>query len=161
MVSPSEFVGTMVEGSFGEEAALDVWAGRFRGRSGCREIGFDADGLAGGSSSSPGVSDITVRPDPATEMSLFGLQREPLPHLPPPQQPSDERVESFFGQVEQGLVEQTESPSARQKAFPKSSSLHAIQFDGSPEHTAAVEATADRVADNKVERRAVWVGGGE
>ena len=104
---------------------------------------------------------MTVIPFPLGISSAFGLHGASLPHLPPPQQRSEGREEAFVGQVAQGLAEQMESPNARQKALPKSSSLQAIQFDGSPEHTAADDAAAGAGAVDAFERRAVWVGGDE
>lgn len=51
-----------------------------------------------------------------------------------------------MGHVAHGDVEQAESPKALQKALPKSSSLHAGQFDGSPEHIGVVDPLSEAVA---------------
>ncbi len=53
------------------------------------------------------------------------------------------------GQVAQGDIEHAESPSAVQKAFPKSSSLQAAQLDGSPEHRASDGALGTRFVPGK------------
>lgn len=61
----------------------------------------------------------------------------------------DEEHLSGEGQVAQGDAEHIESPSAAQKAFPKSSSLQAAQLDGSPEHKASDGALGTRFVPGK------------